>query len=182
MGVIRRTGAASSFRLSGNIDDSPQLFLEEERERELETLYDSGMVDSLNRDEASLSGPSQSQVEATGVNKQTTETLMASERIMEAIDLSDNERTALLEYETQKARLTSHEAVTLQPPKRNPVLAAYDLEPEAYVLKVVEKVQSTALQDALLVLPFEKVVSFMGYLNVWAQRVCLFVCSSTSDV
>jgi U3 small nucleolar RNA-associated protein 12 len=59
----------------------------------------------------------------------------------------------------------------VQPPARNPVLAVYDLEPEAYVLQVVEKVQSTALHDALLVLPFGKIVSLMMYLNIWAQKV-----------
>jgi len=97
---------------------------------------------------------------------------MAGERIVEAIDLADGERTAFQEYEEAMSRLSEDDAMRLQPPPRNPVLAAYELEPEAYVLRVVERVQSTALQDALLVLPFGKVVSLMGYLNVWAQRVC----------
>jgi U3 small nucleolar RNA-associated protein 12 len=148
-----------------------QLFPEEERERELEHLYDSGIVESLNRNEVLPSSYSQVEVEATGVNKQTTDTLMAGERIIEAIDLSDGERAALREYEEQKARMTVGDAIELQPPPKNPILAAYNLEPEAYVLRVVEKVPSTALQDALLVLPFGKVVSLMEYLDIWAQRV-----------
>jgi U3 small nucleolar RNA-associated protein 12 len=93
---------------------------------------------------------------------------MAGERIMEALDLADAELLALKSYQDAKARSPD---MDLQPPPRNPVLAAYDLEAEAYVLRVVEKVESTALQDALLVLPFSKVVSLMGYLNIWAQRV-----------
>ena len=161
----------SFLRLGTRLTFSFQLFLEEERERELEKLYDTGVADSLNRDDATLPGQPHVEVETTGVNKQTTETLMAGERIMEAIDLSDGEQAVFKEYEEQKARMTSDEALKLEPPPRNPVLAAYDLEPEAYVLRVVEKVQSTALQDALLVLPFAKVISLMGYLNVWAQRV-----------
>lgn len=96
---------------------------------------------------------------------------MAGERIMEAIELADSERAAFHEYEEAMSRLSEDDAMRLQPPPRNPVLAAYDLEPDAYVLRVVEKVQSTALQDALLVLPFGKVVSLMGYLNLWAQKV-----------
>lgn len=154
-----------------------QLFLEEERERELENLYESGIADALNRTDAPIgsgeggAGDAQAQAEATGVTKQTTETLMAGERIMEAIDLADSERAAFREYEEERSRLSSADALKLQPPPRNPVLAAYDLEPEAYVLRVVERVHSTALQDALLVLPFGKVVSLMGYLNLWAQRV-----------
>ena len=113
----------------------------------------------------------QAQIEVTGVTKQTTETLMAGERIMEALDIADAERASLRQFEEEKARMTFDEAMRLQPPPRNPILAAYDLEPEAHVLKVVERVQSTALQDALLVLPFGKVVSLMIYLDIWAQKV-----------
>jgi hypothetical protein len=100
---------------------------------------------------------------------------MAGERIMEALDLADAERLSFKDYEDAKARSAQ---IDLQPPPRNPVLAAYDMEPEAYVLRVVERVQSTALQDALLVLPFGKVVSLMSYLNIWAQRVSVTFISS----
>lgn len=96
---------------------------------------------------------------------------MAGEKIMEALDLADGERAAYAAYETDQARLPPAEAARLPPPERNAVLKAYDMEPEAYVLSVVEKVQGPALQDALLVLPFGKVMSFMVYLNEWAKRV-----------
>ena len=150
-----------------------QLFLEEERERELEALYETGIVDSLSRATGTNSGHQDtvSQVEVSSVTKQTTETLMAGERIMEAIDLADNERGVFQAYHDDMARLSEGDALRLQPPPRNPVLAAYDIEPDEYVLRVVEKVQSTALHDALLVLPFGKVVSLMYYLNIWAQKV-----------
>jgi U3 small nucleolar RNA-associated protein 12 len=153
-----------------------QLFLEEERERELEMLYESGIADSLNHVDAPLvvegeTGNSTKQSEVASVTKQTTETLMAGERIVEALDLADGERATFKEYEKSMSRLPEDDAMRLQPPPRNQVLAAYDLEPDEYVLKVVEKVPNTALQDALLVLPFGKVVSLMSYLNQWAQKV-----------
>lgn len=150
--------------------------MEEERERELETLYESGIADILNEPDVAIGGGENDALaaaEATAVTKQTTETLMAGERIIEALDLADGERAMFREYEEDRLRMPADEAIKLQPPPRNPVLAAYDIEPEAWVLRVVEKVQSTALQDALLVLPFGKVVSLMGYLNIWAQRVRL---------
>lgn len=96
---------------------------------------------------------------------------MAGERMMEALDLADAERTAFQEYEGKVAQAGSLEAAGMQPPPRNPILAAYDLEPEAYVLRVVEKISSAALHDALLVLPFDKVISLMRYLDLWAQKV-----------
>lgn len=116
-------------------------------------------------------GDSAGQTEVANVMKQTTETLMAGERIMEALDLADGERAAFKEYEETMSRLSENDAMRLQPPSRNQILAAYDLEPDAYVLRVVEKVPNTALQDALLVLPFGKVVSLMNYLNQWVQKV-----------
>ncbi|KAH7916206.1 WD-repeat-containing protein [Hygrophoropsis aurantiaca] len=158
-----------SIRVWEKLDEP--LFLEEERERELENIYEAGLADTLNRSDRPIGdSDEQTSAEAAAVTKQTSETLMSGERIMEAIDLADGERAALQEYEDQKARVGTLEAAGLQPPPRNAVLAAYDLEPEAYVLRVVEKVPSTALHDALLVLPFGKVVSLMKYLDLWAQR------------
>lgn len=116
-------------------------------------------------------GPQITRAEVTTVSKQTTETLMAGERIMEALELADHERDTFREYEEAMAKLPQDDPMRLQPPPKNPVLSAYNLEPEAYVLRVVEKVQSAALHDALLVLPFGKVVSLMHYLTVWAQKV-----------
>ncbi|TFK94701.1 WD40 repeat-like protein [Polyporus arcularius HHB13444] len=162
-----------SIRVWEKLDEP--LFLEEEREHELEALYEAGIADTLNRTDAPIGsgapGADPSAVdgaETTGVAKQTTETLMAGERIMEALELADNEIEAFREYEEAKRK--GGLAATVAPPPRNPVLAAYDVEPEEYVLKVVERVPGTALYDALLVLPFGKVVSLMRYLNIWAQR------------
>ncbi|KAF5393700.1 hypothetical protein D9757_000118 [Collybiopsis confluens] len=165
-----------SIRVWEKLEDP--LFLEEEHERELEALYENGVVESLNRRDLAIGSgvgdgiPEASMIaEATGVSKQTTETLMAGERIMEALDLADGERIAYREYEETMSRLPENDAMRLQPPPRNPVLAAYDLEPDSYVLDVVQKVPSTALHDALLALPFAKIISLMVYLNMWAEKV-----------
>lgn len=136
------------------------------------------MADSMNKPDplglgeiagAPVNGASESEVGA--VTKQTTETLMAGERIMEALDIADKEREAFQNHEETLGRLSETDALRLQPPARHPILAAYDLDPDAYVLTVVTKIPSTALQDALLVLPFNKVVSLLFYLNIWAQKV-----------
>ena len=183
LGEARRTGSrhlSFPFRLHQVYSHQriSQLFLEEERERELEALYETGIADALNRADAPIGSgapdadPSASAIataESAGVSKQTTETLMAGERIMEALDLADAELETFREYEEEKRK--GGLAATVAPPPRNAVLAAYDVEPEEWVLRVVEKVPGTALYDALLVLPFGKVISLMRYLNVWAQRV-----------
>ena len=135
------------------------------------------MAESMNREDMPIGSGAEdgsltaTQSEVMPVSKQTTETLMAGERIMEALDLADNERATSREYEEAMAKLAQDDPLRLQPPPRNPILAANDLDPEAYVLRTVEKVQSAALHDALLVLPFGKIVSLMYYLTTWAQKV-----------
>jgi U3 small nucleolar RNA-associated protein 12 len=141
----------------------------------MEALYDTGIADTLNRDDAIGAGVGEAPQpsEVAGVLKQTADTLMAGEKIIEALDLADRERTAFAMWEADKATLSEEAATKLPPPDKNPILKAQDVEPEKYVLTVVEKVQAAALFDALLVLPFGKVTSLMTYLNEWAKRVCI---------
>lgn len=114
-------------------------------------------------------GPTEAEV--TTVNKQTTDTLMAGEKIMEALEIADADRKIMQVYESIIARVPPEEVDKVPLPTRHAVLTAYDLDGPAYVLKVVQAIQSTALHDALLVLPFSKVVSLMTYLNEWAIKV-----------
>ncbi|THH11473.1 hypothetical protein EW145_g624 [Phellinidium pouzarii] len=165
-----------SIRVWEKLDEP--LFLEEERELELEKIYENGLVETMNRSDAAIGsgapdaeGAMQPTAEATSVSKQTTETLMVGERIIEALELADKERASLAAYQDAKSKLSPNDAEKVQPPPRNGVLAAYDMEPDEYVLMVIEKIQNPALLDALLVLPFGKVLSFMVYLNEWAAKV-----------
>jgi U3 small nucleolar RNA-associated protein 12 len=168
-----------SIRVWEKLDDP--LFLEEERERDLERLYDANLAETMNRDvdrigigrDVDGADPSgaQEQVEVAQVTKQTTETLMAGEKIMEALDVADADIALLAEFQAAKSGLNEAQISALPAPARNPLLAMQGLEAEAHVLQVVEKVPSTALQDALLVLPFNNVLSLMRYLNEWARRV-----------
>ena len=158
------------------------MFLEEERERDLERLHDANLAETMNRDDDCFgigrgadggdSGEAQEgQAEVAQVTKQTTETLMAGEKIMEALEIADADLVLLAEFEGAKSELNEVQISALPAPARNPLLAMQGLEAETYVLQVIEKVPPTALQDALLVLPFNNVLSLMKYLNEWARRV-----------
>lgn len=168
-----------SIRVWEKLDDP--LFLEEERERDLERLYDANLAETMNRGDNRIgigrgadvgdSNGTQEQAEVAQVTKQTTETLMAGEKIMEALDIADADLALLAEFEAAKSSLNEAQISALPAPARNPLLAMQGLEAEAYVLQVIGKVPPTALQDALLVLPFNHVLSLMRYLNEWARRV-----------
>ncbi|GBC04191.1 hypothetical protein RclHR1_05560011 [Rhizophagus clarus] len=141
--------------------DEP-LFLEEEREKELEELYESTLTTSMEK--TSLEDNA---VEVSSAGKQTMETLKAGERIMEALDIADENAASWATYNELKERGKDPGP----PPKSNPILVALgNLTGDQYVLRIIEKVKSTELEEALLVLPFTKVISLLQYLDMWAKK------------
>ncbi|CED82934.1 WD40-repeat-containing subunit of the 18S rRNA processing complex [Phaffia rhodozyma] len=150
--------------------DEP-LFLDEEREKETDRLFDANLAESLNRT-ADHEAQGAETAEATEVTKQTSDTLMAGEKIMEALDLADEERLTYQDYLDAKKTLAGSAAGDqLQPPEKNPLLKAMgDIDPEENVLKVVEKIPNASLTDALVVLPFRYVTSMLQCLSYWAQK------------
>lgn len=155
--LVVTAGSDRSIRVWEKTDEP--LFLEEEREKELEKMYESA-------------APTQAEVydtqaEAEAVSKPTTESLMAGERVMEALETAD----ADLEQRAQAQR-------TGQDPNSIPIhpliQAAFGEmdEPDThkYVLRVLEKIPPTHLEDALLVLPFDRVVSLFRYIDVWVTK------------
>ena len=165
--TVSRTGeflASASHDKSIRVWDQTdeQIFLEEEREKELEELYESTLTTSLEQEEDT----GEEKREAVAAGKQTVETLMAGEKIAEALEVGMEDLAIMNEY---------HQAKLNQPnlalPQRNPIFLAYNhISAEAHLLNVVQKIKAAALQDALLVLPFDKVVSLFTFLRIWAQR------------
>ncbi|CAK7225590.1 beta transducin [Sporothrix bragantina] len=160
-----------SIRVWDETDE--QIFLEEEREREIEQLYESTLATSLERgededpEERDAAGQLGQQVGAA--SKQTVETLMAGERIAEALELGLADLNLLKEYDEAKARAaTTGEAVA--PPQRHIVFMALgNVSAEQYVLGVLAKIPAAALHDALLVLPFAQVPALFTFLERFAR-------------
>ncbi|KFA80268.1 hypothetical protein S40288_04554 [Stachybotrys chartarum IBT 40288] len=139
-----------------------QIFLEEEREREIEELYESTLTTSLEKDP---DGEDENG-EVAAASKQTTETLMAGERIAEALEMGMADLNLLKEYE--EAKLTNPSTA---PPQRNPVFVVLgNITAEAYVMSVLQRIKASALHDALLVLPFASVPLLFTFLNIFAMR------------
>lgn len=147
--------------------------MEEEREKELEAIYDANIERDRERDELRAVKEGDTGPEASAVTKTTTETLMAGERIAEALDISEEDRTALDDFEESKKAMSAEQIRKLAPRQRNPIFSIYptDTEPEVHVLRVVQKIPPASLNDALLVLPFAKVVSMLKHLDFWAKKV-----------
>ncbi|PHH92343.1 hypothetical protein CDD83_7831 [Cordyceps sp. RAO-2017] len=153
-------GHDKSIRVWEETDE--QIFLEEEREKELEELYESTLTTSLEKDPDG----EDEEGEVAAASKQTTETLMAGERIQEALEMGMADLNLLKEYE--EAKLSDGGAA---PPQRNPVyLALGNVTAEEHVMSVLQRIKAAALHDALLVLPFASVPVLFTFLNLFARR------------
>ncbi len=155
-----------SIRVWDETDE--QIFLEEEREREIEALYESTLTASLERGEDGEyegSGGGAAGDEVGAASKQTMDTLMAGERIAEALELGLADLNTLKEWEEARQR---GEAVAA--PQRHIVFVAQGISAEQYVLGVLEKIPAAALHDALLVLPFAQVPALLVFLERFAAQ------------
>ncbi|SCU87039.1 LAFA_0E04324g1_1 [Lachancea sp. 'fantastica'] len=158
-----------SIRVWSETDD--QVFLEEERERESEETYEETLLTSLedgNGDDMfqKAQGESEEGIDnATEVHKQTTESLKASERLVDALDLGMAEIRTLAEYE--KAVKTWEKKKSGPPPgipQPNSILLAVQKTPLEYIMDVLIRIKPSQLEDALLVLPFSYVFDMLQYI------------------
>jgi U3 small nucleolar RNA-associated protein 12 len=130
-------------------------FIEEERERRLDSLFEEE-VDAVG-DRRPL-GPDGTVVEigeegAVGVaGRKTTEVVNAVDSIVEALDMAaaEEERTA-----------------EPRPPPPNPLLLG--LSPADYVLHVLGQVRGSELEQALVMMPFTDALRLLGYLATWLK-------------
>lgn len=127
--------------------DEP-LFLEEEREKEMEELFESTLVDIVSGDKEAEAGD-----EVSRITTQTMESLKAGERIFEAIAIADHDKESKEKSEP-----------------RHPILSALNVTSERYVFDIVRQVRPADLEDALLTLPFAKITSLLSYIATWAQK------------
>lgn len=152
-----------SIRIWAQTDE--QIFLEEEREKELEELYENTLLTNLEQDDREANGDADTN-EVVNAGRQTVQTLMAGEKIAEALDLGTEDLELIREYE--KAKLANPKTAI---PQRNPVfLANANVSASSYVLNTFQKIPSASLQDALLVLSFSQLPNLFTFLALWASE------------
>ncbi|OAL38237.1 hypothetical protein AYO20_02296 [Fonsecaea nubica] len=153
-----------SIRMWHQTDE--QIFLEEEREKELEDLYENTLLTSLENDANEIDGEGNTDgLEAGPAGKQTAQTLMAGEKIAEALEVGMEDLETMRIYD--EAKRTNPKAA---PPQRNPIfLANNNISASSYVLSTFQKIPSASLQDALLVLSFSQIPALFTFLALWAE-------------
>ena len=174
-----------AFVLSGGMDRQVRVwertkdivFLDEERERELEEIFDK--VDGSRRDENTSDALVKAQRESEeGLDadedddekpqseaavKRSILSVSAGDRIMEAIETADKESKELSSF-----RKLQEERGGDSRRAPNPML--FGMDPPYYVLWILRSVKSADLEQSLLVLPLNHVERLMHYLIVNLQR------------
>nr|DBA34631.1 TPA: hypothetical protein GDO54_002177 [Pyxicephalus adspersus] len=137
------------------------LILEEEQEMQREAEFEESVGKG---DQPVVAGEKEGETGLAG--KKTIETVKATERIMEAVEL----------HREESAKIQEHEALCKAagkelPRKVHPILQAYgNISPSAYVLDVIKKVRSSELEESLLVLPFSYVPDLLTLFRDYILR------------
>ena len=143
-----------------------QVFLEEEREKEMEELYEGTLVKGLEVDDQDAEEDVEGRVLEAG--KQTVETLMAGEKIQEALEVGMEDLELMRQHAAAQA---ANPKAKMAPSQRNLLFtAAGDVSASVYVLRVFQKIPAASLQDALLVLSFSQLPALFTFLAIWASE------------
>jgi U3 small nucleolar RNA-associated protein 12 len=136
--------------------DNDEVFIQEEREKEMDELYENELLTSLEGDDITPRRKSNMQDEneedkaydelndVEVVRSKTIENLKASEKLIEALDMLDDGNNALLK--------------------------AMNTTPSEYLFDTLNKVKPNQLEDCLLVLPFSYTVKLLKVINTWTKN------------
>ena len=139
------------------------IFLEEERERELEEMYESTLAHNIDRD---FRDEEQGEEEVANASKQTIATLTHGEKIIEALEIGLADLKLMQQYERDLERNPK-----MAIPQRNPLfLALGNITAEEHVLSTLKKIPTPALHDALLVIPFSMLPTLFRFLALFMQK------------
>jgi U3 small nucleolar RNA-associated protein 12 len=139
------------------------VFLEEEREKELEEVYEGTLAQNLDRD---FRDEEQEGEEVAAASKQTIATLTHGEKVMEALELSIEDLRLMDNYERDKDKNPK-----LALPQRNPqFLALGNISAQQYVLNILQRIPTPALNDALLVIPFSMLPTLFTFLALFFRQ------------
>ena len=153
-GFVVSGGHDRSLRLWERTDEP--VFLDEERERELEAAFDAELDegDPGRRDkpnDATVGIDEMAPDESSALaGRRTLESVKAAERLMEALE------TALEEDKAIASRGDGEDG------RANPLMLG--LSPQLYVLRALRMIKAPELEQALLVLPFHLVELLCNYL------------------
>eukprot|EP01090_Pellita_catalonica_P003511 TRINITY_DN1317_c0_g1_i5.p1 TRINITY_DN1317_c0_g1~~TRINITY_DN1317_c0_g1_i5.p1 ORF type:complete len:288 (-),score=58.86 TRINITY_DN1317_c0_g1_i5:997-1860(-) len=176
--------ASGSFVVSGSNDRSirvweqteEQLFIAEEREVELEALFDKALENPLER------GPPVTD-ETSRAGKRTIASVSSGERILEALEFIDDESKKVNSISieeaadvTTKMNIDVDDAsgagliISAASEVKLPHPLFRGLKPSEYLYQIVRRIKYSDLEEALVVLPFTYVLRLLQYIELWIRN------------
>ncbi|KCV69499.1 hypothetical protein H696_03921 [Fonticula alba] len=163
--------AKGDFVVSGSHDRSiriwerspEQLILQEERERQMEEMFEAPVAEE---DTAAAADDDSADRAAL----KSLDTVRASERLLEALEIAEQEEEKLREHERalNVRRAAGIDVSGIQPPTAHPLMMAYRCKtPSAFVLHIASSIRAADLETSLLLLPFSHLNILMKYVQNW---------------
>ncbi|DBA00189.1 TPA: hypothetical protein N0F65_007814 [Lagenidium giganteum] len=142
-----------------------QVFIEEEREKEMEEMFEEELGANSNKKAPALGKEGEDAEDAensASAAKRTIESVKSGENLMEAIDLAENELQAIADFERAQAKKaktksTDENGKQEPPATRTPNILLLGYSPLKYVLNALRRIRPHDMEEALIVLPFESV-------------------------
>lgn len=139
-----------------------QIFLEEEQDRRMDEMFESTLIDEDNKEAHKarskvvgfMEDPTKG--EALPAGKKSLETVKAGEKLMEAIELGEAER--------RREQEDADEAPS-------PLLLG--LSADDYVLRTLNQIRSSEVDQALTLLPLDQAIVLMAYCSRLLQESCI---------
>jgi U3 small nucleolar RNA-associated protein 12 len=137
-----------------------QIFVEEEKERQMEEMIEASMLNDNAHDEATEKGE-----EVGSAVKKSMDSLRATERLADAIDAADEETEKWDAYEVAKKLGT----IGVTEPVVGPYFQsiAKGMTPAQFVMRTLEQIPASEIELALLTLPFTHIKSLLTYIESW---------------
>ncbi|CBI30172.3 unnamed protein product, partial [Vitis vinifera] len=133
-------------------------FIEEEKEKRLEQMFESDLDNAFeNRYAPKEELPEEGAVALAG--KKTKETLSATDSIIDALDIAEDELKRISEHEEEK---TKGKVADFQPN-----ILMLGLSPSDFVLRALSNVHTNDMEQTLLALPFSDALKLLSYLKDW---------------
>lgn len=140
--------------------DDP-VFIDEEKEKEMDRLYTQDLDNENPSRPGDIPGSSlQPELQVQKPSRRTQESVTAGERLQDAINLADNERSNLQKHLKKGYLKTSF--------TKNPHLAGKS--PEKWVQFILQSIKASELEEALLVLPCDNALSLFYYLKPMIEK------------
>lgn len=185
--TVYTVGNDRSIRTWEQTDE--QVFLEEERENRLEEIFDEGALveEKSVGDIEGLGLESQGDSSAVARAKAGKDSLKAGERLIEALDMAQAEEERWSHYKLALAaakkpaekqtnsrlqelladKADKEPKKVIKPPP-NPLMMG--LKADRYLLRVLKRIKSAELDEALMVLPFAYVIRLVAFLHRFVKE------------